>query len=542
MSGEKPNPYAGRWVARLQGRVVGQGGTPEQARQAAKAARRKETPEIEYMQAEQTFPVPEIMQRIQPLIGEDERVYLVGGAVRDLLLGRPLRDFDFVLPKGGIAFARRVADKLGSNVYVLDKERDTGRVLLSEDEKRVTLDFNSFRGDTLEADLEGRDFTINAMALDLAQPEALLDPLGGAADLHAKKLKACSPTAFEDDPVRILRAIRMAATFGLKIEEYSKAGMRKAAQRLSEVSPERLRDEFFRLLLTPRPSTSLRALDILGALTPAFPELEAMKGCVQDEAHLYDVWEHTLKVIEGLEKTLGLLAEEYPEEGAGDLAGGMVVGSIGRYRKQISAHLCQEFVAERPLRGLLFFAALYHDSGKPPQKTVSNGKVRFPEHQLVGKRLAAERSRALHLSNDECARIENIVEHHSLPTILMKTVGVPDRRDIYRYFQTTGEAGIEICLHSLGDLMGKYGPELKSEALEARLFVVRALMEAYYEQYDEVVAPTPLVDGDTLIKELKLEPGPRLGEILAALREAQAAGELEDKKAALKLARKLAKE
>jgi tRNA nucleotidyltransferase/poly(A) polymerase len=360
--------------------------------------------------------------------------------------------------------------------------------------------------------------------------------------LHARQLKACAKAAFEDDPVRILRAIRMAATFGLRIEEGTRAAMRKSAERLTAVSPERLRDEFFRLLLAPKPATSLRALDMLGALMPAFPELAAMQGCAQDEAHLYDVWGHTLRMIESLEKILGLLDEEYPQEGAGDLAGGMVVGSLGRYRMQISAHLRQEYVAERPRRGLLFFAALYHDSGKPPSKALVEGKVRFPEHQAAGLRLVHERVHALHLSNEECARIERIVEHHSLPTILMKTVGVPDRRDIYRYFQATGEAGIEICLHSLADLMGKYGPELKSEALEARLGVVRPLMEAYWEQYDAVVAPTPLVDGDALMAELGLEPGPRLGEILAALHEAQAAGELENQAAALKLARKLSKE
>lgn len=470
--------------------------------------------------------VPSLLERMRPLTDEGAGVYLVGGAVRDLLLGREVHDFDFALEGSGIQLARKAANKLKGDFYVLDEERDAGRVLLETDKGRLTLDFTGFRGKSLEANLAGRDFTINAMALELRDPQALLDPLNGANDLQKRVLRACSEGAFEDDAVRVMRAVRMAASFKLKIEESTRAGMRAAVGKLAEVSAERTRDELLRVLLAPKPATSLRALDMLGALMAVLPELEPMKGCVQSDAHLYDVWGHTLRVVESLEKVLGLLDEDYPAEGAGNLLDGLIVQSLGRYRKEISAYLREDFVAERPMRGLLFLAALYHDSGKPASKAEVEGQVRFPGHQAGSARIAGERAQALKLSNAEAEYFVGIVENHSLPTILMKTMVVPDRRAIYHYFQATGAAGPAIGLHSVADLMGKFGPELDRDALQARLDVVRALMEGYWEQYYEVVAPKPLLDGQTLIERFKLKAGPQVGEILAALREAQAAGEV----------------
>src|SRR5215213_3413680 len=160
-----PSPYAGRWVARVRGRIVAQGGTPEQALHAAQLSRHKEKPEIIYMPV--PFSSSPLIDKVRGILSAEE-VYLVGGAVRDMLLNRPSPDLDFAVPAKGVSLARRVANALNADFMVLDDERDTGRVIVIEsDGTRTFLDFAAYRGKDLNEDLRARDFTINAIAFDL---------------------------------------------------------------------------------------------------------------------------------------------------------------------------------------------------------------------------------------------------------------------------------------------------------------------------------------------------------------------------------------
>ncbi len=257
MTGEEeimrnPSPYAGRWVARLQGRIIAHGGTPEQARVAAQKSRYKEKPEILYMPTASPFPFSPLIARVQAALPQQE-LYLVGGALRDALLGRLSHDYDFAVAKNAIDAARRVAAAFGADFYVLDETFDTARVIISnKDGERDLLDFAAFRGDDLDADLRGRDFTINAIAFDLRR-QTILDPLNGASDLRANIIRACSNTALQDDPIRVLRAVRQAAAFGFKIDAGTRRAMKQAASSLSSVSAERQRDELFKILDGPHP-------------------------------------------------------------------------------------------------------------------------------------------------------------------------------------------------------------------------------------------------------------------------------------------------
>lgn len=525
------HPYAGRWIARLGEQIVGQGGTPEQAVRAAKAARPKEDPEITFMPHPTPLNIPPIVGRLQALIPDKAEIYLVGGGVRDMLLGQSSKDFDFVTPAPAIPLARKVAEQLDGAFYILDKERDAGRVLLVDDDSgRIHLDFTAQRGSSLDADLRGRDFTINAMALDLRQPQALLDPLGGAADLQARVLRACSSHSFEDDPIRVLRAVRMAASFRLKIEQQSREAMRTAAPQLGSVSAERQRDEVFRLLLAPKAATSLRALELLGALKEVLPEVSALKG-------RGDLWESSLRTLEHLDKVLSLVGKEYPEEGAKDMYSGLIVLSLGRYRQQIGAHLDSELVAERPLRGLLCLAGLYHAAGEE-----AGDSAREREKATRSAALLVKRAEKLRLSSAEIERLGQIVRHQNLVFQLSKADASLTRRAIYRFFRTTGEAGVDVCLLSLAVLMSLQGQELSKNVLEQRLALLRALLESYWEHYDEIISPPTLVNGEELMAQLGLRAGQRIGMLLEALREAQAAGEVKTAKEAFALAKDLAKE
>jgi putative nucleotidyltransferase with HDIG domain len=542
MPGEDESAYAGRWIARLRGRVVAQGGTPDQARRAAQS-RYKETPQIIFMPTLFPLNFPPILDSVRAALPDSLTVYLAGGAIRDALLGLRLHDLDFIVEREAMKIARGVANSLKADFYPLDTERDTGRVIVTdEDGSRTVMDFAALRGPDLEADLLGRDFTLNAIALNL-RDNTFHDPLGGAQDLKEKRLRACSPSAFADDPVRILRGVRLAANFGFSIFAETRKAMKAAAGLLGSISPERMRDELLRILEGAQPATCMRALDLLGALDGFLPELSALKGVAQPAPHVHDVWEHTLAVLKHLEALIMALAPDYNPEFASDLHTGLMVMRIGRYRQQISELLGTAKTADRSLRGLLFMAALYHDVAKPQtQKTDEVGQLRFWDHDQLGAEMATSRGRALAMSNAETTRLTTVIRNHMRILFhsnrLVREGKMPSRRAVYRFFSAAGPAGVDICLLALADMRATYEQTLPQETWEAALEVVRLMLENWFEKPAESITPVALVNGDDLMEELKLQPGRIIGEMLEAIREAQAMGEVSTREQALELAQK----
>lgn len=535
------NAYSGRWVARIRGQIIAQGGTPEQARLAA-SSRFKERPEILFMPTSVPILYPDLLLKAISVLPASQAIYLVGGAVRDLLLGRACHDFDFALPRGGIPAARRVANALNGKFYALDQERDMGRVLITDpQEGHVVMDFASFQGADLDTDLRNRDFTLNAIAVDPRSGE-VFDPLGGGQDLKEKHLRACSPQAFSEDPIRILRGIRLAANFGFHILPETRKAMKAAAGLLVNTSPERLRDELFRILEGRSVASCLRALDLLGAMVVILPELNELKGVAQPEPHVHDAWEHTLALMDRLEEIISALAPTYNAEKAADLLNGLLVLRIGRFREPIDAHLSTHLPAGRSQRGILFMAALYHDVAKPKtRQTDENGRLRFWDHDIQGAEVVGQRGRQLALSNEEVARLETIVRNHMrIPfhaNRLLKEGKSPTRRAVYRFFRDSSTSGIDLCLLALADLRATYEQHLSQETWAAALDVVRLFLENWIEKPEEAVTPPSIVNGDDLMEELHLTPGPQVGELLEAIREAQAMGEVSTREQAISLAR-----
>jgi tRNA nucleotidyltransferase/poly(A) polymerase len=537
MAGVKQDPYAGRWVAAIRGRLVAHGGTPEQALRLAQS-RYKETPEIRYIPMTPELEIPPLVSQLYAALPQGTKIHLVGGAVRDLLLGRPTHDFDFALPGDGIRAARAVADALGAAIYPLDPERGIGRVLYTAPDGAMhVLDFATYRGPDLEADLRGRDFTVNAIALDPADG-SLHDPLGGVHDLRAKTLRQCAPSAFSDDPLRILRGVRLAAALDFQIQPETRQAMKQAADGLGRISAERLRDELFRILEGPKPAACLRALELLGALDRILPELAGLKGLVQSAPHVHDGWTHTLAVLNHLEASLVLLAPQYVPETADDLLAGMLVLRLGRYREQIAAHLHSMLTPGRSRRALLFLAALYHDAAKPDTAaTDESGQLRFWEHDQQGAERISARARQLALSNEEARLLEGIVRNHMRihfhANRLLQEGKAPTHRAVYRFFRDAGDSGVDLVLLALADLRATYEQELPQAQWAASLDVCRGLLEAWWEKRQERVDPPALLDGNDLMHALGLQPGPRIGKLLEDLREAQAAGEVTNREQAL---------
>lgn len=484
-----------------------------------------------------------LFERVRRALPADLPVFLVGGAVRDAVLGRGLHDLDLLVQAGALRVGRRLADALGGAYYPLDDQRDIARVIWEpEGGERLVIDVAGMRGGGLEADLQARDFTINAMAVDVRSPDVLIDPLGGWQDLRLKILRPCASGSFDDDPLRVLRAVRLALAFELQLLPETRSALRAAVPRLASASPERLRDELFRLLEGKRPHLAVRFLKIFGVLPFVLPELEALQGVQQSLPHIADVWEHTLGVVQRLSQVLDLLAVEYPAEGAGSLAAGLLTLRLGRYREQVGQHVSTGLSSGRSLRGLYMLAALYHDAGKPlTRQEEPGGRVRFFDHDQVGAQLAHRRAAALRLSSLEADRLETIVRHHMRPMLLANSGEPPTRRAVYRFFRDTGPAGVDICLLSAADVWATYAHTLEQHTWRRHLDTLRTLLEAWWEQNEQVVAPPALISGHDLMDTLALSPGPQVGRLLDAVREAQAAGQVRTRDEALALVRELSR-
>ncbi len=484
-----------------------------------------------------------------PIRAQAERVgvhvWMVGGAVRDLLLGRPVHDWDYVVEREALALARAVADALGGAYFALDDVRGIGRVLLPPAAGvRVVLDFADLRGATLEDDLRARDFTINALAVGMGG--GLVDPTGGQADLEARLIRVPDPRAFERDPVRLLRAVRLAAELRFTIEEVTEGLLRHNAPRLVLASPERVRDELLRLLALDGAAEPLARLAEFDLLASVLPEVADTRGVGQSLPHRFDVWQHTLRVVEALEGVLAACtgrgeAGPSPHVAAPAAALEALEQALGPYAPQLEAHLAQPTSQAGTRRAVLLrLSALLHDIGKPLTRSEgADRRVHFYGHEEIGAEQAELRMQELRFTREEAARVATVVGGHMRLSHLAEA-GAVTARAVYRFFRALGDAGVEAVLLALADHLATWGPDLQPERWARRLRAAETLLGDYFTRRERTVAPQPLLRGRDLIRELGLAPGPRLGRVLDELLEAQAAGEIETREQALALAARLA--
>ena len=481
----------------------------------------------------------ELLEQIRQHLQAGQRAYLVGGAVRDLLLQRRVHDMDFAISGDVRRLARKTANELGGAFYIMDAARETMRVILtSPNQERLFLDFSALRGMDLRDDLLARDFTINAIAIDLTAGNEIVDPLGGARDLHDRRLRACTANSFQDDPVRVLRAIRLSLELGLQIMPETTQQARQVSGELGRVSVERQRDELFRILEGRHPESALRLMQALGVLEIVLPELKPMQGVQQSAPHTLDVWEHTLKVLGWLEKLSGVLVGEYAENAASDLMLGLTVLRLGRYREQLAEHFQTQLIPDRSIRSLLMLAALFHNAGKPASRSIeTDGRIRFLGHEKRSAELVEAFGARFALSSTEIERLSKIILGHMRVHQLSDGRANISRRAIYHFFRDAGIAGVDICLLSLADMLATYGVMLEAELWQRELDTCRTLLEAWWEKPEEIVRPPRLVDGNEIMVHFDITAGPQVGKLLEAIREAQAMGQIADREAALDFAK-----
>lgn len=529
------SPYAGRWVALVGGQVAGVGYTPEEARQLARRNRLKERATLYFVEPPggEKLPLPPLLERLRPFFAQlDQPVYLVGGAVRDALLGFPGHDLDFVVLQQAIKLSFQVADGLQAAAYVLDRERDTGRVVLPDDD--LTLDFARFRGDDLLADLQDRDFTINALALPATAVTALsvIDPTGGLADLRAGVIRMVHAQSLANDPVRALRAVRQAGSLGFRLAPETEAAVVISAPQLAAVSTERVRDELLKMLATAVPHQAVRQMQDLNLLPFVLPTIAALDGVAQSPPHWQDVLAHTISVLRWLAVVEAAVLDGV-ETAAAVLP--QAAAQFAPYRAHLNAHFARPVDGMVYGRVLLRLAALFHDVGKrDTQTTTADGQIHFYGHDKTGAAITADVLHRLTLSHKVSDYVADVVLGHMRPLLLLHAQGsAPTRRAVYRYFRDIGVAGLDVGLLALADHLATYDGVGDVAQWQTLLTLVAALYANYFTQYAETVAPTPLLDGHELMRALDLKPGPEVGRLLRLLQEAQAAGEVNSRETAV---------
>jgi len=354
-----------------------------------------------------------LLQVVRRANAAGEPLYLVGGAVRDLLCQREIKDLDFVTAGNTQQISWAVKRLLNARAFILDDERQTARVIHTlPNRQTILLDFVRFTGETLGEDLRARDFTINAMALDVNQPDQLIDPLGGQQDLQKGFLRVASEESMRLDPLRVMRGVRMALDYDLQLDPYTETLMKASGADLAKVSAERQRDELFKLLSLPQPQRAISRLHDLDALPALLPELCALKRVPVSAPHVHPLWQHTLQVVSYLDQLLdALLNPNSPAHLTAYFQDFLT--AIAPYRPELVSHLQKAIQEERSRLSLLLFAALYHDAGKPEaMKLGLDRRLHFHGHADGSQEAVIYRACQLALSNNEVKYLACLTQHH----------------------------------------------------------------------------------------------------------------------------------
>lgn len=481
----------------------------------------------------------DIIFRLRDVIEPSADAWLVGGSVRDQLAGKLSHDIDLIFPFDPRQIARQAADRLGGNFFTLDDSRGMYRILITENGQTDVVDFGRFQAETLEEDLKNRDFTINAVAYRLHNPTDWKDPLGGRQDLKDRLLRPCSEHAFINDPVRTIRAARMALGFNLHMVPGVIQMIREASLGLKHVSAERKRDEFFKLLDSPHPASAIRLLDSFNVLPQLIPELIELKGVQQSLPHTMNVWEHTLSAVKHLDQLLDLfIAPEGMLEDGGNLMLGLTAGKLGKFRQDIQKHYNHSLNPFRTRKSLGLLGALLHDIGKPvTAKTGEDGRIHFYGHQTVGAEITRRIGQSLALSEVEVDGLSVMTESHMKPHFPIMKDTLPSRRNVYRYYRSAKDFGVDTCFLSLADSLSRTDTLPEQEAWTAVLDKISVYLEGWFDKRETWVQPPRLISGDDIMRHFSLEPGKIIGDVLDKLQEAQASGEISTREEALELAK-----
>ena len=464
---------------------------------------------------------------------EGHNLYLVGGFLRDLLAGQKNKDVDFVSPQVS-DLTESLEKKTAIRPVLIDRKFGTIRLVpsskCSRDWQSYQIDLSPMRGFSIEDDLNQRDFSMNALAIELSGWKKtdvikLIDPLDGISDLRSGRLRACTHDSIKDDPLRILRAYRLVSTYGFSIEPKTREWLVKMRQGLDKVAKERIRDELALILSAPNSVSTIRLLDEDNMIDLLLPECEPLRDLGENDFHHLDFWNQTLSTLDALE---GLLAN--PQE------------LLQSYVEEAQASLTQKLIGGRTREIMLKIGVLAHDIGKPSCQTVDkNGVIHFHGHEVVGAQAAASLCKRLRFSNEEINFISQLVRQHMRATRLFNLAD-PSRRSLGRFFRLGPALFWPLIMLFASDYIAALGPRSPKKGMGPLREGILSWLEYYRHWLKPREVEPPLVNGHDLMDQLHLSPGPTVGKLLEVLAELQWEGRIDCREAALKCAAQLLRE
>ncbi|MSQ34539.1 MAG: HD domain-containing protein [Dehalococcoidia bacterium] len=470
--------------------------------------------------------------------------HVVGGAVRDLLLGRKPADLDVTISGPSRPVAVELAAALNAHLVPMDEER--GHYRLMQRTGSGWVDISSDNGD-LEADLSRRDFSIGALAIPVerwpgdahvhsSDPALLgvIDPCGGLRDLRQRIVRVVSEKNVQDDPVRLIRAVRIATQLKFRIDDATRLIIRRNATSLGRSAPERVRDEVYAIFSGPSTETGIRVLDALGLLDLVFPEIAETRGITQPNSHHYwDVFEHLVHTVGRAEAVLDRRLRIFDP-----------FIRLVPWGPELDGYF-DEVVADGQTRTtFLRMSALLHDIAKPRCSSFDqDGRIRFLGHQEMGEEMSRHALERLRCSRKAVWHISTMVRHHLRPSqmVPVESAGWPSKRAVYRFWRDLEGVATDTLFLSMADHLGARGPKLDLRDWTRVAGIAGAILAAGFVT-PGASKPFLLLDGNEIMAEFGLTPGPEVGLLLNMLREAEATGQVQDHEQALVYLRHLAQE
>ncbi len=471
---------------------------------------------------------PWLVQALAALC-QGRQLYLSGGSLRDLFLGHTPHDIDLTVEQGAEAFARALAQRLRGTCISLDTEEDVARVVCRD----LVVDVAAFRqgAGSIEEDLRLRDFTINALALPLegllAGEESdgekalvCLDPTGGLSDLRQGLIRMTHATAFASDPLRMLRACRLAATLDCTISGPTNEAIARERSSIARSSAERVAAELDAIMLSPQAHAAMRGMAVNGLLFEVLPELALGAGVEQPKSHHLDVLEHNLEALFQMEALIARPEQALP--GCGELL--------------------RPYLAEENNVLVLKWAALLHDVGKPYTQSLSagpSGRITFYQHDRVGAELVSSLARRLRWSGRQTRRVSRLVSEHMRPFHLLNVArrGELSLKACIRLVQAADDELPGLLLLAQADALAGRGEERPAKMEDEVAQLAQRLQRVRKERVLPAQTRPSLLHGGDLIDELGLVPGPIFKTILAAVELARMEGAVVTRAEALDLAR-----
>ncbi|NQW17388.1 MAG: HD domain-containing protein [Chloroflexi bacterium] len=461
--------------------------------------------------------------------------YVVGGAIRDKLLGRAPDDLDVVVSSDSASAAKAVSGATGGRLVVLDAIRGHYRINRprESDQGPGWIDVAPMLGD-IHQDLVQRDFTINAMAVSLPNwsdeldRAHLIDPLGGQEDLRRAVVQTPSIAVLEADPVRCVRAARFVAQFGMSIDERTRGQIRESAHLVAGASPERVRDEIYGVFASQHAYAGVRVLDETGVLSAIVPELDEARGVAQPPNHHYwDVFEHSMHAVHEIDQILVDVSNWPVNHALRDIP----------HAPDFPEYFDEEVGDGQSRATLLKMACLFHDIGKPDTKTTTEqGKTQFLGHGELGAQLVSEILTRLRCSNNVIRHVSRMIHSHLRPGQISQERAEPSRRAVFRYWRDMGSVAVDTVYLSLADYLAARGPRIITSDWQGFCGVAGVILNRAFEEPRDSKASL-LLNGNQIQRHFGLKPGPKIGNLLKILNEAEALGRVETQEEAVKMLR-----